>query len=318
MFKKARIKITAFYLVIIIAIIGVFSILLFYYAAQHIRDNIEVTGDEQQNAIVENTIDQMQGAIAFADLIIIIISGFISYWLSGKTLKPIRTALEAQEQFSANASHELRTPLSVMKTNLEVFLRNEKTSAEEIKNIARSNLEEINYMSSMIENLLALARSKKIDTTIEFEEVSVSKTINSVIKRLKKEAEEKHLSLLLEEKDNSLVYGNERMLEQAFFNIINNAISYTKSGTIKINTYSIKNKVIIEVKDTGIGIAKENIDKIFEPFYKIDTSRNVRSGSVGLGLAIVKEIIKKHKGLIKIKSEVGKGTIVTVEMPKYI
>ena len=136
MFKKARIKITAFYLLIIIVIIAIFIILLFYYATQHIRDNIEVEGNTQQNAIVEKTIDQMGDAIAFADLIIIIISGFLSYWLSGKTLKPIKIALEAQEQFSANASHELRTPLSVIKTDLEVFIRQDKPSADEIKSIA--------------------------------------------------------------------------------------------------------------------------------------------------------------------------------------
>lgn len=317
MFKKARIKITAFYLLIIIVIIAIFSILLFYYATQHIRDNIEVEGNTQQNAIVEKTIDQMGDAIAFADLIIIIISGFLSYWLSGKTLKPIKIALEAQEQFSANASHELRTPLSVIKTDLEVFIRQDKPSADEIKSIANRSLEEINYMSRIIENLLILARSKKTNTTINFEEISVSKTVNFVIKKLEKKVKEKHLLLLLEKKDDVLVYGNEQMLEQLFFNIINNAISYTQSGTITVTISSTKDKAIVQIKDTGIGISKENIKRIFEPFYKVDVSRSTRSDSIGLGLAIVKEIVKKHKGSIDIQSEIGKETVIKVEMPIY-
>ena len=315
MFKKARIKLTAFYLLIIVAIISVFSLLLFRYTAQHLRDNME-EDSSQQAIVIERTIGEVGNAIIIADGIIIALSGFLSYWLAGKTMKPINIALVAQEQFSANASHELRTPLSVIKTDLEVFLKKQQPTIGDAKIVASRNLEEVNRMSGMVENLLTLARSKKSDIPIEFEEVSIAKTINTVIKKLEHSAEAKHLSLAVKKEADALVFGNERMLEQLFFNLIQNAISYTDSGSIVVTIASSK-VVTVRIADTGVGIAQTELQHIFEPFYKADASRNARSGGVGLGLAIVKEIVNKHKGSIHIESEPKKGTTITVNLPLY-
>ena len=159
MFTKARLKFTAFYLAIIMAILSAFSLILFGYITQHIRDNMEEDANihHAQEIIVKNTIEQIGKSIVIGDGIVLIIAGILSYWLAGMTLKPIKIALDAQEQFSANASHELRTPLSVIKNDIEVFLRKQQPTMEDARDVAFRNLEEVDLMSGMIENLLTLA-----------------------------------------------------------------------------------------------------------------------------------------------------------------
>ena len=112
------------------------------------------------------------------------------------------------------------------------------------------------------------------------------------------------------------MFGNERLLEQLFFNLIRNAITYTKKGGITVTVTASKN-VTVKISDTGIGITKEDLQHIFEPFYKADISRSSYSGGVGLGLAIVREILNKHKGSINIESEPGKGTVVILSFPLW-
>ncbi len=315
MFTKARLKLTAFYLVILMAILLVFSLLLFRYTAQHLRDNME-EDSSQQAVAVERIIDELGWAIIVGDGIIMVCAGFLSYWLAGRTIAPIKVALDAQEQFSANASHELRTPLSVIKTDLEVFLKKSQPTMEDAKATASRSLGEINRMSGMVENLLTLARSKKKDVPIDLEEVSIMRPVDAAAKKLQRSAEAKHLSLVVEKKADALIWGNERMLEQLFFNLIQNAISYTERGGVTITIDGTK-IATVRISDTGMGIAEDAQRHIFEPFYKADEVRSAGSG-VGLGLAIVKEIVEKHKGAIHIESKLGKGTEVTVSFDKYL
>ncbi len=290
-----------------------FSFLLYRYTAQHLRDGLE--DNPAQTASVEQVIDELQWAILVGDGVIIVGAGFLGYWLAGKTLAPIQIALDAQEQFSANASHELRTPLSVVKTDLEIFLKKQHATVDDAKAVASRSLEEVDRMSGMVENILTLARSKKQDVVIEFEEVSIARPVEAAVKKLQHSAATKHLSLVLKKERDALVHGNERMLEQLFFNLIQNAISYTESGGIVV-TIAESDMVTIKIEDTGVGITKDALRHVFEAFYKADEARSAGSG-VGLGLAIVKEIVEKHQGTINIESELRKGTVVTVSFPKY-
>ncbi len=318
MFKKARLKLTAFYLLIIVAILAVFSLLLFHYTAQHLRDNMEEDSSARQiqEMLIDRATGQLEQSIAIGDAIVIAIAGMLSYWLAGMTLEPIQDALDAQEQFTANASHELRTPLSVVKNDIEVLLKKHQPTAEDAKAVASRSLEEIDRMSGMVENLLTLARSKKTDVPIELEETNVAKAIDFAVKKLQRSAEAKHLSLAVKKESSALILGNERLLEQLFFNLIQNAITYTKEGGVT-TTIAASKAVTVQIADTGIGIDQKELGHIFEPFYKTDASRTARSNGVGLGLAIVKEIVDKHKGSIHVESVPGKGTAVTVTFPLW-
>ena len=316
MFTKARLKLTFFYLLIVFCIISVFSVLLFYNTAQRIKDNFEDDSVPRstKTALSQEAINELQKSLMFGDLIVIILAGLLSYWLAGKTLKPIKIALDAQEQFSANASHELRTPLSVIKIDFEVFLKHKQPTIGEAETVISSSLEEVNRLGTMIENLLVLARSKKTKVEIEFSEVDIVKVINSVIEKLQLSAETKNLSLTLKVEDSLPVMGNEKLLGQLFFNLLQNAINYTDKGNITL-IIKAEDKVRVEIQDTGVGIDKDELNNIFKPFYKIDASRSIKPGGVGLGLSIVKDIVDKHNGFINIISEIGQGTTVAVTLP---
>jgi two-component system sensor histidine kinase CiaH len=318
MFTQARIKLTAFYVLIIIFIISVFSVLLFHYTAQHIHDNIEEDSvpHEIQQKIIKNTVDQLQASLIFTDAIVIVLAGVLSYWLAGRTLDPIQNALHAQEQFSANASHELRTPLAVLRTENEIFLKNKKSSPEDAYLLAQSNLEEIQRMSSMMENLLLLARSKISSSQTEQTQVALSPVLKNIMSKLRAFADSKKILLQNTVAADAHAIGNEKLFEHLFFNIIQNAITYTQQGTVSVDSKkSLVGELVITIRDTGVGISKADLEHIFEPFYKADTSRTISSAGVGLGLSIVQEIVKTSGGAIHIESELNKGTTVSVTLP---
>jgi two-component system phosphate regulon sensor histidine kinase PhoR len=204
-----------------------------------------------------------------------------------------------------------------MKTDMEIFLKKHQAATTESHAIVVRSLEEVNRLHETVENLLTLARSKKSDVLMEFEEVSITKPIHVTIKKLQHLADAKHLSLIVTKHADALVLGNERLLEQLFFNLIQNAITYTNEGEISIDISAAK-QVIVRIQDTGIGIDKDSITHVFEPFYKVDASHSTNAGGVGLGLAIVKEIVSKHNGSINVQSQPGKGTVVIVTLPRYL
>lgn len=317
MFTQARIKLTAFYTLIIAVVLVVFSLLLINYTAQHIRDNVEEDSPNHdiESTVAENAIDQIQHSVVTGDIIVVVLAGLLGYFLAGKTLRPIKVALDRQELFSSYASHELRTPLSVVKTDLEVFMKNKQPTIQDAHALASRSLEEIDRLNGMVENLLVLARSKKADKSVEFDKViDVSKLIHTVVNKLRPSAEAKQLSIITHTDTKMPIWGNERLLEQLFFNLIQNAITYTQKGSITIKTSPVSQGVIISVTDTGIGIAPEDLPKVFEPFYKADVSRNASIGGVGLGLSVVKEIVERHRGSINIASHLNKGTTITIKL----
>ncbi|MDB5194472.1 MAG: histidine kinase [Parcubacteria group bacterium] len=319
MFTRARIKLTAFYVVILALIIGVFSVSLFHYTTQHIRDNIEEDAPTKalQQHIADTTIDDLQNTLVFSDLGVVMLAGFLSYVLSGKTLKPIEVAHDAQAQFSANASHELRTPLSVIRMENEIFLKHGDSTAEEARALAQSNLEEIERMTVMVENLLLLARSAKHQAGIEFEKVDVTSLVQKTLHRVEVSAKAKRLGIVFNRTEPTYVLGERHLLEQVFANIIQNAITYTEKGTIEISIQGTNGFLAVAVRDTGIGISEGDLAHVHEAFYKADSSRMVTSNGVGLGLSIAHEIVKMHKGEMRMESELGKGTLVIVTLPSY-
>jgi signal transduction histidine kinase len=171
-------------------------------------------------------------------------------------------------------------------------------------------------MTDMVQNLLMLARSKKSDQKVEMEQIHIAVLVKKVITELEASARTKNIALSIEgDYSDITVNGNSKLLEQAIFNVIQNAIMYTEKGSVLIAVTSIHQQVKITVTDTGIGIAKNNISHVFEPFYKADSARTISTGGVGLGLSIVKEIVQIHRGVISIQSELGKGTTVNVILP---
>jgi len=318
MFKKARIKLTAYYISIIAIGMIFFSVIFYYYSVRDIQHDISrETGVSTQVRldIIHSTINELESAIIAADITILLVLTFLCYLLAGKTLKPISEALEAQEQFSANASHELRTPLAVMKTENEVFLEENHPSEASARMLAQSNLEEINRMTKMVEGLLMLARSKTTKQFAPWESVHLSDLGTSTSRRIEKLHQKDTIALQLDIEPNITLAGDQKLVEQLLTNLIQNAFTYTEKGFVKVAIVRDSKNAKITISDSGIGIDQKDLSRVMEPFFKTDRSRAHSQAGVGLGLSIVREITLLHKGTFAIESTPGKGTHVTVILP---
>ena len=252
-----------------------------------------------------------------ASLVLMLFLGTGATWLmAGKALKPlgsfnhmmdnVSASFERQQRFSASAAHELKTPLATMLVNLDVLDMEEKASAaqmERVLSIVRTNTER---MIRLVDNLFQLTTEKSSEMC---EEVPVDEMFAEILEELSAQLNTKHLSVSLSSLSGIKLTGNRTMLYRAMSNLVENAAKYNReNGSIFISASQQQEDVIIKIADTGIGIPKEECERIFEPFYRVDQSRSRSIGGAGLGLALVKDIVEKHRGTIQVHSRAGQGS----------
>jgi two-component system phosphate regulon sensor histidine kinase PhoR len=227
----------------------------------------------------------------------------------------IKEVEKVKKDLVANVSHELKTPLTAIAGFAETAL--ETTKEKETKKYLEIIINNSKRLINIINDLLLLSNIENNSQNIQFSEVDLSKLFNNIKKLFEKRLKEKNLKFILNlDENNKKIQADLYMMEQVFINLIDNAIKYTEKGEIRINTYmKDKNKILIEVSDTGIGIPQEHIPRIFERFYVVDKSRSRESGGTGLGLSIVKHIINIHKGEILVDSKIGTGTKFIIILP---
>ncbi len=218
----------------------------------------------------------------------------------------VSASFERQQRFSASAAHELKTPLATMLVNLDVLDMEEKASAaqmERVLSIVRTNTER---MIRLVDNLFQLTTEKSSEMC---EDVPVDEMFAEILEELSAQLNAKHLSVSLSSLSGIKLTGNRTMLYRAMSNLVENAAKYNReNGSIFISASQQQEDVIIKIEDTGIGIPKEECERIFEPFYRVDQSRSRSIGGAGLGLALVKDIVEKHRGTIQVHSRAGQGS----------
>ena len=218
----------------------------------------------------------------------------------------VSASFERQQRFSASAAHELKTPLATMLVNLDVLDMEEKASAaqmERVLSIVRTNTER---MIRLVDNLFQLTTEKSSEMC---EEVPVDEMFAEILEELSAQLNAKHLSVSLSSLSGIKLTGNRTMLYRAMSNLVENAAKYNReNGSISISASQQQEDIIIKIADTGIGIPKEECERIFEPFYRVDQSRSRSIGGAGLGLALVKDIVEKHRGTIQVHSRAGQGS----------
>ncbi|WP_228256649.1 sensor histidine kinase [Malaciobacter molluscorum] len=225
-------------------------------------------------------------------------------------LQRLQLSFEKISQFSSDASHELKTPLTIIRGEIEIALRKDRTT-KEYKESFENCLDEILVIQQTIDDLLFLAKEEYEVLEKTKEDVYLDEVTNEAYKEMLSFAKLRDIKLLCKIDEPIQIKGHHKLLKIAIKNIIKNAITFShKNEDVYIKNYSDDAYYIISIEDKGIGISKEDQKKIFEKFFRTDKSRNKESGGTGLGMSIVKKIVKIHKGEIELKSQENKGTCV--------
>jgi two-component system, OmpR family, heavy metal sensor histidine kinase CusS len=228
----------------------------------------------------------------------------------------IETAFLRISQFTADASHELRTPVSLIRTESEIALRRSRGEAE-YRDALRQILLEAERTTGLLDQLLSLARADSGQEVLDFQCFDFRPVAAEVFTAWERIAAVKNLEFRSEVADRSLlVRGDRSALQRLLTILLDNAIKYTPApGTIAVSLEGGPDKIVVTVRDSGLGIAKEEQAKIFERFYRVDKARSRAMGGAGLGLAIARWIVQHHRGVIAVESEPGQGAAFSVVLP---
>lgn len=227
---------------------------------------------------------------------------------------------QTRKDFVANISHELKTPITSIKGFTETLLDGAKEDPKLLEAFLNIILTESERLKTLVEELLELSKIEQPGFRLNIIKFNLETVLSEVITVLERKAAEKEITLDFNINSTELIIeGDQFRLKQVFINLINNAILYTPNqGKITVTAEDQHDSVIVKVKDTGIGIEKQEIPRVFERFYRVDKARTRNSGGTGLGLAIVKHLIEVHKGTISVESEIGKGTAFTITLKKKL
>lgn len=267
---------------------------------------------------LNNTLRRLDYGLASGIAIALLLSTLGSLWLTRRAMQPIEASFERLKQFTADASHELRSPLMAIKTNADVALKYPEgmrdSDAEKFSAIASAT----NQMTRLTESLLLLARTDKV-IILQKEPVNISFMLSDLMELYEPQGREKGLIWQEQLEPDLYLLGDQTLLRQLFTNLLQNALHYTSTGgSIIVKASKAKSKLMVKIEDTGVGIAPEHLDRIFERFWRVDKSRSYQTGKSGLGLAIAKEIVRLHQGNISVESKLGVGSCFTVVLPTSI
>ncbi len=228
-------------------------------------------------------------------------------------LASLDAAFAAQRRFAADASHELRSPLTSIKGNIDYLRRALDAPREDRAEALEDVAAEVDRMSRLISDLLLLARGDA-GHKIEMEKVALDELAKEAYRQMENRAD--GIALGLGEMPRTVVMGNGTWLKQLMLILLDNALKYTpKGGAVTLSLDQQGDQVDLRVRDTGIGIAPQDVPHIFERFYRADKARARDEGGAGLGLAIAQWIAEEHRGALSVQSEVGKGTTFTLRLP---
>lgn len=227
-----------------------------------------------------------------------------------KENEEVLNASKVRQEFTSNVSHELKTPLHVISGYAEL-IKEGIVKDSDVKEFGEKIYSEASRMSKLVEDIMKISKLES-DKAVEKTQLNLKNIVVAIVDSLMIEADKKNVKFKLSLNDCS-ISGNYDSIYSLIFNLVDNAIKYNKTnGKITIKLQEVSNNVILSVKDTGIGIPKEDLDRIFERFYRVDKSRSKDSGGTGLGLAIVKHSLIVNNATIKVESELKKGSTFTV------
>ena len=317
-FKKARLRLTLWYVLISFLILFVFNLAAIGAERQAFSKIEQVLSNKIQRpkltSLLDRRLDEFDSnfitRLLFFDLFLFLGATGASYFLSGRTLKPIQEMVRKQEEFSQDASHELRTPLTSILMEIEAIKRTDKKIPYKYQVVFSNIQAEGKRMKNIVNDLMAIVRNSEKPKSNS--KINLSNLVMNVVFQMESLAKKKKIELHHTVSPNLFIKANKDEIKQVLLVILDNAIKYSNpQGTIQVSSRRIKRIIEITISDTGPGIDKEDLPHVFDRFYR---GTNKEQGS-GLGLTIAKQIVEKYKGSILISNSKPHGTVCTINLP---
>lgn len=315
-FKSAHFSLSMLYFLILLAIIGIFNIVIFYsintntmeistppIETSFSKDKNNYGTDELREKIItarnKRASEQITESILILDFLILLAGGIGSFWLAHRALEPLEKAHKLQSEFVSNASHEIRTPLAAIQLETEIILKDKTASKDELREVLESNLEEAKSLTAMIKMLLSLS---KINEEIQLSAVNLNEIIKARISKFP-DAEKK---IKFEDGKEFIVQNNETAIDEIAMILIDNALKYNISKEpIEVKIFRQNRQAVLSVSNFSNEIPQDELNKFFDRFYRCDKVRscNNHTEGYGLGLAIAKKLAEETHSVILAKNE---------------
>ncbi len=329
--RPTLIKLTLWYTLLIMLVSGLLSFVVYEGAGRPLERRLElrqpVTGEFMGPARGEfrphqfdpEAVSEVKRNVAlfivYFNLAVLGLAGIASYSLARRELKPVETAMDLQSRFTSDAAHELRTPLTAMKSEIEVALRAGALEEGEARELLESNLEEIGKLEALSSSLLKLAQYEEGSGISMAGAIPVGELLREAADSVRHPAAEKRIGIQVSAQD-ARVKGDRASLLEMLVVLLDNSIRYSPADTtVTLAGRVEKRQAVITVADQGYGIEKEDLEHIFDRFYRGRLPATAQVGGYGLGLSIARRIARLHHGEILIESAPGRGTTVTVRLP---
>lgn len=317
MFARARRRLAIRYLLLFLVVLVVFSAIFAIVLAVALQPAFdiapEVSNDQAARLAYGRTLQAIVIALLLADTLVLIVVGVAGYYLADRTLRPIRDAHDRQRRFVADASHEMRTPIAAIRSTAEAALVTPSTEATATA-LARI-VESTERMTRLTRDLLVLATSERGLSGHAREALDLSVVTAEAAAHVRAGMGPLDALIDLSLTNDLLVRGDPADLGRIVENLIDNALRYG-DGSVRVRTVERDGRAVVEVIDRGPGIAAADLQRVFEPFYRVHSDAAAPSGS-GLGLAIAAELARQHAGRLTIDSQPGHGAIFRLELPRF-
>lgn len=317
-FRSAHFSLSMLYFLILLAIVGIFNIVIFYsintnsmeistpsveMGAFNEKDKDSYGSDEFRTRIItarnKRASEQITEAILILDFSILLAGGVGSFWLARRALEPLEKAHKLQSEFVSNASHEIRTPLAAIQLETEIILKDKTASKDELREVLESNLEEAKSLTAMVKMLLSLS---KIDERIPLSAVNLNEIVKARVSKFP-DAEKR---IIFEGGKDFIVQNNETAIDEMAMILIDNALKYNVSKEpIEVKIFRQNRQAVLSVSNFSNEIPQDELNKFFDRFYRCDKVRscNNHTEGYGLGLAIAKKIVNETNSVILAKNE---------------
>ena len=327
MFKSATVKLTLWYVLLIMGLSFLFSGVLYHFSTgeltEALHNQYQVLSDHDRSDrsyVSTHELDtrsrHLLKNLVYFNILVLAGSSLASYILAKRTLRPIEAAHQAQIRFTADASHELRTPLAAMKADTEATLMRGSGNAALLRRALKDNLADIEKLDKLTDHLVEISRYDSKTATPK-EAVEMESIVQEVVQQFNSRTKDNNVKIEVKTEP-ARIHGDPHGVRQLITIVLDNAIKYSKpKGQIKVTLLKKNKNVVIAVKDHGIGIPADDLPHIFERFYRsqnVNTNKK-RAAGYGLGLPLAEDIVEIHGGSIAVHSREHEGATVTITLP---